>query len=1043
MTFPQKTIFFSSVWIGASLAFAAEELPEIRQFTTYPQADFSPAVSRNGKWLAFASERSGNLDIWVKRMPNGEAVQVTTHQADDMEPVWSPDGKRLVYVSKRRDAQGDLWMVKFDPRKEGRAVGEPVQLTTYLGIDRKPSFSPDGKKIVYVSDEGETQNLWIYDIATRRSQQLTRNGGTDPAWSPDGKSILFTSFFRDPGGDLFLIELGETADGLDPIQRILPVTEGSALDGQAAWSSDGNRIAFVRRDADTDGDGRITPQDKGHVWVKILNNPVDSLKAIRPCEFQITPNLFDEGEPVHSADGRIYFVSTRGKSLDIWSLPENGILNIHPSAAVQVSVVEVRFMEAQTEEAFDQEILEYRKVAALFPADSVRVARSFVRIGEIDQFLGKEAEAQQAFDEVLKRYGGQKHEAETAQLRMAALKVVPHDDRIRQCRDLMTSDETDASLRAEACILLGDLLLEKGDRTGGFKAYSKVISEFPNFRNWRAQALLRIGDFFQADGQIETANQSYFTVLKEFGDVPLWRDRAGQRLLERVQGSPEERIERFQKMIQDFSDYPSLMADAQFALVRILIQKKQYNAALRELEHVEDLVPNQAWALARSKIVQAEVNRLRGDDLRGIFLLESVIHDYGMVEGGRFTDEAKDALFNLCLNSAERLKEQGDYSLAASRYQKALDLNPKEIQVHRGLIETFSRLHKIELMVQSYTEQLKRDPANPVLLYGLGLALSYKGETDSEELKKSNTYLLQSLGEDYRIVYPYRTLGYNYEVLEHLAEAKRMKRQPLLFRALKTMVSPVSWVLGALPFKKGQTESGFTEKAIQVLITALELNDENKDPAMETALTQNLANNFYKLGEFGYAKALQYYRIRLAADSAFSNLLEKAVFYERAGHAALFMDETESSAKFLNVAVQAYMQLGREEDALRNVRRRAWLWQQTGKYEDAVQEYQNLAEKDERSGRWMDLELDYRNIAYNYHLMEEAEDALKYGLKAEKILATQDIPKGPPEKSYLRVGIFGFTIPVWGMEEIGGASAEGFTLADEQAFVSGLIGRSC
>jgi Tol biopolymer transport system component len=231
MTFLRKCTFFSLVWMGTSVAFASENLPETRQITTYPQADFSPAVSRDGKWLAFVSERSGNLDVWVKRMPNGETVQVTTHQADDTEPAWSPDGKRLVYLSKRRDAQGDLWMVKFDPRKDGKPAGDPVQLTTHLGMDRKPSFSPDGRKIVYVSDEGGTQNLWIYDIASATNRQLTRNGGTDPTWSPDGKFILFTSFLRDPGGDLFLIELNgpqtETVSLSSDATRTRTATEGS------------------------------------------------------------------------------------------------------------------------------------------------------------------------------------------------------------------------------------------------------------------------------------------------------------------------------------------------------------------------------------------------------------------------------------------------------------------------------------------------------------------------------------------------------------------------------------------------------------------------------------------------------------------------------------------------------------------------------------------------------------------------------------------------------------------------------------------------
>lgn len=647
-----KHVILSILGMIAGIVSAEEELREIRQITTYPQADFQPVVSREGKWLAFVSQRSGNLDIWVKRLPNGETVQVTKHQSDDFEPAWAPDGRSIAFTSKRRDAQGDIWMVKINRRKGGIAQGDPVQVTTHLGIDRRPCFSPDGKKIVYVSDEDGIQNLRIMDVATRKTEPLTRNGGTDPAYSTDGKFILFTSFLRDPGGDIALLEFGTSAEGRLQIQRMESITQGPALDGQAAWSPRGDKIVFVRRDEDSDQDGKVTPLDHANLWVRILKPSADSLKNIPAVEFRITSDLNNDTDPCFGSDGRIAFTSDRGRGMDVWSVPENGVVPLRPSAVELMTAIDERFSEAVTEEAIQQEIVEYEKLSALFPEDSVRCARAQLRSGELYQVLNDEEHARLAFDQVRTRYSTRRREAETALLRLAALKSGLRGDRIAQCRQLVSTEGADPSVQAEAWILLGDLLLEEKARTESFTAYGKVPALFPRLRNACAQSLLRIGDLFQAEDQSETARQYYFSILKEFGNVPLWRERAGERLLRQVRGSDDERIGRYGRMIQDFSDFPALMAEAQFAIVRILIDRGQYDTAARELESVPALVPTQDWAHARAKIFHAEASRLRGDELRGIFLLESVIKDYGRVEAGRYAKRRKTPFSIYAMNPA-------------------------------------------------------------------------------------------------------------------------------------------------------------------------------------------------------------------------------------------------------------------------------------------------------------------------------------------------------------------------------------------------------
>lgn len=1022
-----------------------DERPEIRQVTTHPSMDFSPSVSPDGRWLAFVSERSGNLDVWIKALPRGRVVQVTTHQSEDIHPVWSPDGKRLAFISKRRDAQGDIWLVPVDLTRGGSPKEEPVQITDYLGRDRDHTFSPDGKRIVFASDRDGMMNLFSIELTSERTTQLTVSGGMDPAHAPVGDWILFTSFRIHPEGDLFLIDTKrpEVIGGSGRVAY--PVTWGETLDGQGAWSPDGTEIVFLRFDRDSNEDGKVTPEDNGSLWQKklVAGGEVSPERiSIGRNEIQITTEIYRDAEPCWTREGDILFTSFRGGGMDVWMIPCGGLFIRAIDANDQYATVMAYSADAVTREAWFQSVLGYRRVQDYFPSDSLWVSRSLIQIGEIFLNLRESVRAEDVLEIVRKDFTGQKREAALAELKLAIFTEKSVDIRIEQCRRIIESFPGEPSVVAETYIILGDLYLEVNEKENSLSAYGKVIQSFPGLPNFRAQAQIKIGDMLQEEGQRETAKQSYLTVLREFGAVPLWRQRASERLLGQIQGSPQERIRGLQQIINKAPNLHSLVAEAQLAIGRTLMELGQYDQAIRELELIELMVPDLRWAHAEANILRARVYGELGSELQGILLMERIVEDFGNVEGGRFVSTAEEALFNLLFDSAERLKSLEDYTLAESRYRKALQLRPDDVRVHRGLIEVVYRGGGIEELIQDYETRLQDRPRDPVLLYGLGLALSYYGENRPEVLQRSNIYLIQALEEDYRLIYPYRTLGYNYELLEGLEEKKAREKSSLFKRVGRTVSAPFRWLVGLLPFGGEETKEGYYEKAIQALITAIELNDESQDPRMEALLAQNLANNFYHLGEFSFKNAYRYYRMRLSLDTTFTQLLEKARIYERTGHCGVITEDMENSDDYLLTAIQVYKDLGMEQDARRNLKMLALFYQLGEKYEEAISVYEKTLIDDERARRWEDVERSYRNIAFNYHLMGEPEDALMYARKAERLLLRSEIPMKPPEKNSLRVEILGLSIPVWSMEEISGASAEGFTLADEAAFIYGLIGRS-
>ena len=1025
------------VVLAGSLA-GQTELYEIQQITTHPGMDFIPSVSPDGRWLAFVSDRSGNPDICVKALPRGPVYQITTHQAEDNQPVWSPDGKSLFFMSKRRDAFGDIWQVPLSFGKgRAAAASPPVPLTDYPGMDVSPCISPDGKHLAFVSDRSGTMNVWLVNPGNHGLMQVTHSGGMNPAVSPDGKWILYTALDSMHAGSLYL----QSITGSENIR----VTRPEIWDEQAAWSPEGDGILFVRYLYDTNGDGCVSPEDNGTIWLKWIHTDGDPERILQSPEIQLTSHLFHDAHVKWGRDGRAYFTSLRGGGLDIWCMPATGIFPRQDSAAEQYMLVLDRFGESVTPEGLYQAILGYQRVYDFFPQDSMQVAKALIQQANILLTLKEDSLAFMTIRYITERYQRFKVEVARARLLMATRSKIPIMSRFQICRDIIEEFANYPSIVAETRIVLGDLYREQGDFGKSLASYGRVVRSLTQRSHWRAQAQLRIGDLFLMQNDYETARQNFLAVLHEFGDVPLWRQRATERLLAGVSGTLPEKIQAYRNIIQEGRSVPSLVARAQLAIGSALLENGQFEEALRELEQVAFIVPGEAWAHARADMAMAEVFQKQGDALQGIFILEDVITKYALVEGGQYAREAETRLFDMLSESGERLKLQGDYALAASRFRRALTLRNDAIHVHRGWIESMFFSGKIHDVIRYYENQLARKSDDPLLLYGLGLALSYMGERDRDIIEESNEKIEQALAEDYRMVYPYQTLGFNYELMEKLAETESRKKTTILTRIGYVITAPVRLSANLLGLGgRGETRH-YYEQAIDVLTTALELNDETRNPRLEAQLHQNLANNFYNLEEFGYIRAFDNYTRRMELDTTFVNPEQRAIFFERAGHTGLYSADYTHAGMFLKRAVHEFQELGRDDRALVSQRRLAMLHQFNKSYPEAVAVYEKILKQDEQANHSEQVMRDLRNIALNYMEMGEPEDAYKYALRAAQYFESHapDIRPSRANQAHLQFLGLSLPIPFWKMEGIGGALAEGFTAADEALLVYGLASRSC
>lgn len=202
------------------------------QLTTDPAEDWFPDWSPGADRIVFASWRAGNSDIWVMDADGSNQTQLTTNASGDFNPVWSPDGTRIAFNSRRDGPDSDVWVMDADG-------SNLVPLTTDPGDDRQPSWSPDGSKIVFSSDRTvpNNNNIWVMDAdgSNKTQIQAFANYDLDPDWSLDGSKIAWMTR-RSGEHDIWVMD----PDGSNQTQ----LTTHPEEDGSPSWSCESSRIAY-------------------------------------------------------------------------------------------------------------------------------------------------------------------------------------------------------------------------------------------------------------------------------------------------------------------------------------------------------------------------------------------------------------------------------------------------------------------------------------------------------------------------------------------------------------------------------------------------------------------------------------------------------------------------------------------------------------------------------------------------------------------------------------------------------------------------------
>ena len=200
-----------------------------QQVTYTTRWDWNPAVSPDGKRIAYASDRTGFSEIWVADRDGGNALKLTAFGGPYTSgPAWSPDGREIVFDNPAANGNFDIYAVNADG-------GAPRRLTDAPAEDRFAHFSPDGKWIYFSSRRSGDWQIWRMPAAGGNAEQVTFKGGYFSRPGPDG--ALYFSRMEHMG-------IWRLTPGNEPTLVVPDLQEEDCSN----WVLGPDRIWYVQRD---------------------------------------------------------------------------------------------------------------------------------------------------------------------------------------------------------------------------------------------------------------------------------------------------------------------------------------------------------------------------------------------------------------------------------------------------------------------------------------------------------------------------------------------------------------------------------------------------------------------------------------------------------------------------------------------------------------------------------------------------------------------------------------------------------------------------
>jgi len=986
--------------------------------------EFYPTVSVKDNYIVYVSDKTGNLDLWLYDIKTRNNFRLTYHSSDDTMPSFSPDGEKLIFISYRSDSTGDIWLFDISKIKERVKVGldedyikkllkddeaEPLVLSPFP--ETEPRFMPNGEYIVFVREETNgIKNIFLKKAKLKADERkLTYTGAVSPAPSPDGKLLAYidVSTNTNKKGHIFLLNL--------ITGKKTQITYKNSIEFSPYFINN-YKIAYSSIKFDSNHNGKIEIGDNSALYLY-------SLKTKK--EKQLTSGKYYDTNPVYSKlyKGVIIFSSTRENNVDIWMLPETGI------------IPDFKNSEKQLELGFKLNdnylrITAFKKFLYNFPESEkakeakYQIAKSLANLGFIDN-------SNEYLKQILKDETNVSPIYVKSKIQFILNKYIQTDN-IEQAISKLLKLKKETFQKEERSIIdfsIANLYFKIKKINKALKYYGNIVKRLPIDAPLSLKSREKLIKIFSLLNQHRSAEK----VLKNFSTSTnlLLKLKFQKKLFDTYFISiPDIQKEiEYKDFIKKFKYDKDFYLNAKIEYASFLIKKKKIKKARKLLKEIikEDDTSHSYFKF----LGWIKLSEITSSTRRKNYLLNAInIKLPNFLESQK--EQPKLNLISLLLNEAQNNFNKRKYLKAKRTYNFILKFDRNNIPAMAGKIRCDFKLippseEKYNKILEKYKKLILEKPYEYVYHYilGYGYSLIYSYYFQLYQSKKA---------KDESIKYPLKKLKEYFKLAEEQIQiAYRLK--PDLIESYLTL----GWLYQLQDEIKGISERKFLEEAIPLYFSALHYNDESKNPYNEAMLCLNLANIYFKLQN--YSTAYKYYEKKLEFYKEFQSPIQEAFFYYHFGYSAWFIEKDKAARENFLKAWKAFLKSNEKYYALRSLIYVAMIDRIIGNYQSAIENYEKGIKFIKKNNLDINPERLYREIGICYQNLNKSEKALEYFFKAEKI-----IPKDPKiswwKRPAIRVTLFDrFSIPIFPMKISLGASFayQGFKNRDEQKLLYSLI----
>lgn len=628
------------------------------------------STTKDARFLFFASDSSGNFDIYMRDLQSSVVLPITSHPAPQYKPAVSPDGKKLAFVSERYDSEGDIFLVDINPEKmvkdflNGNYELENFKVDVITNpfykdlskiervVDTDPDWSPDGRYIAFTSRRfgGNSPDIGIIDTQNKNTiTRITNKGGATPRFAPDGKTIYYISFQDDPMGEIYSIDINTKQE-----KRI---TKDRYMDFSPTLSSDGKYLYYTSIRVDTNCNTKLDERDNSF----IIRREIETGETIELTAGNIS--LFDT-KYSNLNGGSILFSASLENALNIYFIPKEGEIPKQENITKQYDLARL----------YKTRSMDYFKLAfnslylffgndPLYPLYRSRADKQLA-IDYIED--GEDTKGENLLKEMIKTKGD-KSKGLSYALAVSYQGVLKNRNPIAELttyyEEMKKEKNVHPQMLPSILMTIADYYQEINDVSLAEKKFQEIRTEYPKF--YRLTEVKRKEGYFEYQMNPNKIPDSFIEIVNSPNATREDKKHVMDDIIKMLGGQDDltrktELIDIYLKK-QDLEKVcPELAALIKYTRAVILNEQDKFEESIRLIDSYLPSIKVGSYIYLKSKILQSDNYKDTKDEAKSNQELVDFIKNYDFFSGVEITEEEMERSFYYFETRAREYERKGE-----------------------------------------------------------------------------------------------------------------------------------------------------------------------------------------------------------------------------------------------------------------------------------------------------------------------------------------------------------------------------------------------